>query len=101
MADILYTFDGDDYAVTEAGKQRLLEDIHTALQTEADTDPDLDSDDARAEAVSMAFDGTSVNADFWQNIMAIMQQAPYEIDVKRIEDASATPEERERAEWAI
>lgn len=103
MATILYTFDGDDYAPTPAGEQRLLEDINTALETEAWSDPELKdaSDDARQEAVSMAFDGTNVEMAFWDNIMAIMQQAPYEIDVKRIDSESATDEEKERAEWAI
>lgn len=103
MATILYTFDGDDFAATPAGEQRLLEAIHEALNTEAWTDPELKdaTDDARQEAVSMSFDGTNRDMPFWDNIMSIMQQSPYEIDVKRIDSESATPEEVERAEYAF
>jgi hypothetical protein len=49
----------------------------------------------------MSFDGTNVSMDFWDNVMAIMQQAPYELDVKRIDSESATPEEIERSEQAF
>lgn len=103
MATLFYTFDGDDYANTEAGRQRLLEDISTALETEAWSDPDLKdaTDDERSEAASMAFDGTHYAADFWDNIMSIMQQAPYVIDVKRIDSDGATPEELQRANYAF
>ena len=103
MTTILYTFDGDDFAATPAGEQRLLETIHDALQTEAWSDPELKdaTDDAREEAVSMSFDGTNRDMPFWDNIMAIMQQSPYELDVKRIDSESATDEEKERASWAF
>lgn len=103
MATILYTFDGDDYANTEAGKQRLLEDVRTAIETEVYSDPDMKdaSDDARTEAVSMSFDGTHYAAEFWDNCMAIMQQCPYALDIKRIDSETATPEELERAEYAF
>jgi hypothetical protein len=103
MATILYTFDGDDYANTEAGHQRLLEDIATALETEVYSDPDMANatDDERTEAANMAWDGTNYQADFWDNVMAIMQMAPYAIDVKRIDSDGATADELERAEYAF
>lgn len=103
MTTILYTFDGDYYAPTEAGKQRLLEDINTALETEVYSDPDMATatDDERSEAVSMAFDGTHYAADFWDNCVAIMQQSPYSLEIGRIDSETATPEQLEIAEWAI
>jgi hypothetical protein len=101
MTTLFYTFDGNDYANNASGRQELLEAISTALETEAWADPDLEdaTDDERQEAASMSFDGTHYQAPFWQNIMAIMQHAPYEIDVKRVDSETATPDELERAEW--
>jgi hypothetical protein len=94
---IAYRFDGDLYPATPEGEQSLLEAINSALETEAWTDPDLKdaTDDERQEAVSMSYDGTHYQADFWDNIMAIMQQAPYEIDVKRLTAEDLTEDERE------
>jgi len=85
-----YTFDGDYYADTEADKQRLLEDVSTALETEVWSDPDMKdaTDDERSEAVNMSFDGTHYAADFWSNCIAIMQHAPYTLDIRRITEDS-------------
>jgi hypothetical protein len=98
MSDtVAYRFDGDLYPATPEGEQNLLEAISTALDTEAWTDPDLKdaTDDERQEASSMAFDGTNVGMPFWDNIIAIMQHAPYEIDVKRLTREDLTDEEFE------
>jgi hypothetical protein len=92
---VAYRFDGTLYPATEAGKQELLEAINDALTTEAYTDAELSTEAERDEAVSMSFDGTHYQADFWDNIMAIMQHAPYEIDVKRLTLEDLTPDERE------
>lgn len=89
-----YTFDGDYFADTEAGKQELLENIATAIDTEVWSDPDMKdaSDDERQEAVSMAFDGTHYAADFWDNCISIMQMAGYPLDIQRITEDSKDAE---------
>lgn len=81
--EVAYRFDGTLYAATEQGKQELLEAINEALTTEAWNDSDLRDEQSREEAVSMSYDGTHFRAEFWDNIMAIMQHAPYDITVTR------------------
>lgn len=93
--EVAYRFDGTLYAATEQGKQELLEAINEALQTEAWNDADLLDEQSREEAVSMSYDGTHYRAEFWDNIMAIMQHAPYEIDVKRHDADELTDDELE------
>jgi hypothetical protein len=93
--EVAYRFDGDLYPATEVGKQDLLEAIDAALTTEAWSDPEPMTDDERQEAVSMSYDGTHYAADFWDNIMAIMQHAPYEINVKRHDADELTADELE------
>lgn len=93
--EVAYRFDGNLYPATEVGKQDLLEAISEALNTEAWNDPELMDDQSREEAVSMSYDGTHYAADFWDNIMAIMQHAPYDIDVKRHDADELTAEELE------
>ena len=85
-----YSFDGDYYADTEAGKQALLEEISNALDTEVWSDPDMKdaTDGERQEAVSMAFDGTHYAADFWANCISIRQMSPYTLDIARITEDS-------------
>jgi hypothetical protein len=97
-----YRFDGNSYLPNRyypmhAQRQQLLEDISTALETEVWSDPDMAdaTDDERQEAVTMAFDGTHYQAPFWDNIMAIMQQSPYELKVERITADNITADERE------
>jgi hypothetical protein len=93
--EVAYRFDGTLYPSTEVGKQELLEAINEALNTEAWNDSELMDDQSREEAVSMSYDGTHYAADFWDNIMAIMQHAPYDIDVKRHDADELTAEELE------
>jgi hypothetical protein len=93
--EVAYRFDGTLYPATEVGKQDLLEAINEALNTEAWNDSELMDDQSREEAVSMSYDGTHYAADFWDNIMAIMQHAPYDIDVKRHDADELTAEELE------
>lgn len=93
--EVAYRFDGDLYPATETGKQDLLEAINDALTTEAWSDPEDMTDEERQEAVSMSYDGTHYRAEFWDNIMAIMQHAPYDIDVKRLDRDQLTDEEFE------
>lgn len=93
--EVAYRFDGTLYSATEQGKQELLEAIAEALQTEAWNDADLPDEQSREEAVSMSYDGTHYRAEFWDNIMAIMQHAPYEIDVKRHAADELTADELE------
>lgn len=95
MSTLGYRFDGDVFKASAAGEQELLERIYDALTTKAYSDPSLTTDEEREEAISMAFDGTHYAADFWSNVMAIMQQAPYEIDVKRIDSETATADDIE------
>lgn len=99
MSTIGYTFDGDYFSDSEAGRQELLENISEAIRTEAGSDATLTTYEEVEEAHSMAFDGTHYQAEFWENIMAIMQQSPYQIDVKRIDSETATEEEREALEY--
>jgi len=93
--EVAYRFDGTLYAATEQGKQELLEAINDALTTEAYADPEPMTEDEREEAISMSYDGTHYAAEFWDNVMAIMQHAPYEIDVKRLDRDQLTDEEFE------
>ncbi len=93
--EIAYRFDGNLYPATEVGKQDLLEAINDALTTEAYSDSEPMTEDEREEAISMSYDGTHFQAEFWDNIMAIMQHAPYEIDVKRQDRDQLTDEEFE------
>jgi len=93
--EIAYRFEGDLYPATEVGKQDLLEAINDALTTEAYSDAEPMTDDEREEAISMSFDGTHYQAEFWDNIMAIMQHAPYDIDVKRLDRDQLTADELE------
>jgi hypothetical protein len=93
--EVAYRFDGSLYPATEVGKQDLLEAINDALTTEAYNDPEPMTDDEREEAISMSYDGTHYRAEFWDNVMAIMQHAPYEIDVKRLDRDQLTDEEFE------
>jgi hypothetical protein len=93
--EVAYRFNGELYPATEVGKQELLEAISEVLNTEAWNDSELMDDQSREEAVSMSYDGTHYAADFWDNIMAIMQHAPYDIDVKRHDADELTAEELE------
>jgi hypothetical protein len=93
--EVAYRFDGNLYPATEVGKQELLEAINDALTTEAYADPEPMTPEEREEAISMSYDGTHYRADFWDNIMAIMQHAPYEIDVKRHDADELTADELE------
>jgi hypothetical protein len=93
--EVAYRFDGNLYPATEVGKQELLEAINDALTTEAYADPEPMTDDERQEAVSMSYDGTHYRAEFWDNVMAIMQHAPYDIDVKRHDADELTADELE------
>lgn len=84
-----YTFNGNQYNDTPSERQELLEAIHDTLTDSAMNDEDnrRDTDDqtiqAVSDAVEMSFDGTNRQMPYWDNIMAIMQHAPYEIDVQR------------------
>lgn len=98
-----YRFDGKSYLPNRyypmaAQEQELLEDISTALETEAWNDDTLTTDDERQEAADMAFDGTYYAAPFWDNIMSIMQMSPYPIDVERITADNITDDEKEELE---
>lgn len=93
--EVAYRFDGNLYPATEVGKQELLEAINDALTTEAWNDSTLQDEWSREEAVSQSYDGTHYRAEFWDNIMAIMQHAPYDIDVKRLDRDQLTDEEFE------
>jgi predicted nucleic acid-binding protein len=93
--EVAYRFDGTLYAATEQGKQELLEAIDEALNTEAWNDSELSTEDERQEAVSMSYDGTHYAADFWDNIMAIMQHAPYDVSVTRLDRDQLTEDELE------
>lgn len=83
-----FTFDDNQYNNTPEDQQQLLEDVYDALTTEAISDPEnlRDTPDqtgqAISEAVEMSFDGTDYRMSFRENLMAIMQQAPYEIDIQ-------------------
>lgn len=90
-----YRFDGELYTDTEAGRQALLEAINNALETEAWSDSEEMTVEERQEAVSMSYDGTHYAAPFWDNIMAIMQQAPYPVNVERVDLCQLSAEERE------
>jgi hypothetical protein len=103
MSEILgFKFDGDYYANTDRAFQRLLEDISAALDAEAFSDPALAdaTDDERQEAASMAFDGTHYQLDAWSNLVAIMQQSPYALDIQRIDSDTATAEDLEALEYS-
>jgi hypothetical protein len=93
--EVAYRFDGTLYAATEQGKQELLEAINEALTIEAWNDSELMDEQSREEAVSMSYDGTHHAAEFWDNVTAIMQHAPYDIDVKRLDRDQLTDEEFE------
>jgi len=80
-----YTFDGDKYDATPEGEQALLEAVSEAIREEAGTDASLKSYEEVEEAHSMSFDGTNRDMAFWDNMIAIMQQCPYELDIKREE----------------
>lgn len=100
MATIGYRFDGDYYSTSPHGEQELLEAVADAIRTDADTDPELTTEEERNEAYSMSFDGTNVvDMSFWDNMMAIMQQSPYEVSIDRIDSDTATDEEREALEY--
>jgi len=101
MATYGYKFEGNFYADTEAGRQELLEEISTALETEVWSDPDMKdaTDDERSEAVSMTFDGTHYQADFWANCISIMQMSPYALDIERITEDSEPEAISECCEW--
>lgn len=93
--EVAYRFDGTLYAANEQGKQELLEAINEALNTEAWNDSELLDDASREEAVSMSYDGTHYAAEFWDNVTAIMQHAPYELDVTRHDADELTADELE------
>lgn len=93
--EVAYRFDGDLYPATEVGKQDLLEAINDALTTEAYSDPEPMTEDEREEAISMSYDGTHFQAEFWDNIMAIMQHAPYDVSVTRHDADELTADELE------
>lgn len=93
--EVAYRFDGTLYPATETGKQDLLEAIHDALNIEVWNDSELLDDASREEAVSMSYDGTHYRAEFWDNIMAIMQHAPYDVSVTRLDRDQLTADELE------
>lgn len=80
-----YTFDGNKYDATPEGEQQLLSDVDEAIREEVYTDASIASDEEREEAISMSYDGTHYQREFWDNMIAIMQMAPCDIDVKREE----------------
>ena len=86
MSVAIFKFYGETYAEgNDTDFQRLLEDISDAVQTEVWNDPELATDAEREEAVSQTWDGTNRNMAQWDNLMAIMQMCPYELNVERVE----------------
>lgn len=86
MSVAIFKFDGETYAEgNDTDFQRLLEAISDAVQTEAWNDPELATDAEREEVVSQTWDGTNRGMAQWDNLMAIMQMCPYELNVERVE----------------
>lgn len=86
MSVAIFKFDGETYAEgNDTDFQRLLEAISDAVQTEAWSDAELATDAEREEVVSQTWDGTSRDMAQWDNLMAIMQMCPYELNVERVE----------------
>lgn len=84
MPKFFYTFDGDKYDATPEDEQALLEAVADAISSEVWTSAEYSTDEERQEAESMSYDGTNVmHMTFWQNMMAIMQMAPCELDIQR------------------
>jgi hypothetical protein len=96
-----YSFEGNYYADTEAGRLELLQEVSEAITTAVYSDPEMEhaTDDERQEAESMTWDGTSRDMLFWDNCIAIMQHCPYTLDIKRIDDSSLDADISACCEW--
>lgn len=100
MSVAIFKFDGETYAEgNDKDFQQLLEAISDAVQTEAWTDSELSTDAEREEAVSQTWDGTSRSMAQWDNLMAIMQMCPYELNVERVEVTLELAVQNYMGEW--
>lgn len=78
-----FLFDGTRYDDNDADHQQLLEDISDAINTET---PGRYSDPEETQAaIDATWENTHRDADFWQNIRAIMFSAPVPIKVERLD----------------
>lgn len=78
-----FLFDGTRYDDNVADHQQLLEDISDAINTET---PGRYSDPEETQAaIDATWENTHHDADFWQNIRAIMFSAPVPIKVERLD----------------
>lgn len=100
MSVAIFKFDGETYVEgNDTDFQRLLEAISDAVQTEAWTDSELSTDAEREEAVSQTWDGTNRSMAQWDNLMAIMQMCPYELNVERVEVTLELAVQNYMGEW--
>lgn len=100
MSVVIFKFDGSDYVEgNDTDFQQLLEAISDAVQTEAWNDPELATDAEREEAVSQTWDGTNRSMAKWDNLMAVMQMCPYELNVERVEVTLDLAVQNYMGEW--
>lgn len=81
---LLYNFEGNVYSDHEDGRQALMEAIVEAIEAEAYADAEVTTEDQYQEAVSMSLEN-SYAATFWDGLMVIMQQCPYELNIRKLE----------------